>query len=261
MRLIDSHCHVDGPEFDLDRAEVLERAREAGVARALVIGMWRGPGDFGRVLEVCRAEPGRLFPTVGIHPHDCGRVPPEDWALLEALAARPEVVAVGETGLDYHYDHSPRDAQRAAFERQLALAARLRKPATIHLREAHGDAVAILKAANPAAGAGAVIHCFTGNRAEAEEFLALGLSISVSGVVTFRTASALQEAVAIVPLERLLVETDSPFLSPVPLRGKRNEPARVRLVCEKVAELKGLAPDDVATATSRNAERLFGLPA
>ncbi|MHB1845653.1 MAG: TatD family hydrolase [Deltaproteobacteria bacterium] len=258
MRLIDSHCHVDGPEFDADRAEVLARAREAGVERALVIGMWRGPGDFGRALELCREEPW-LSPTLGIHPHDCARVPAADWELLETLAARPEVVAIGETGLDYHYDHSPRETQRAAFERQLALAAKLRKPVTIHLREAHADAMAILRAA--ALGAGGVIHCFTGNRAEAGELLSLGLHLSFSGVVTFRTASALQEAAVHAPLDRMLVETDSPFLSPVPMRGGRNEPARVRLVCEKLALLRGMPADELARATSQNAEKLFRLPA
>ncbi len=261
MRLVDSHCHIDGPEYDADRGDVVARAKAGGLAKAVIVGLWRGPGDFGWALEVAAAEPGWAFPTVGVHPHDCARVGADDWALLEALAARPDVVAVGETGLDYHYDHSPRPAQRASFERQLDLARRLGKPVTVHLREAQQDCLAILTAARAGEGPGGVVHCFSGIRAEAEAYLALGLHLSIAGIVTFKTAGALREAAAAVPLDRLLVETDSPFLTPVPHRGKRNEPAHVALVVREIARVKRLPPEEVAAATAANAERLFRLGA
>ncbi len=256
MRLIDSHCHLDGPEYDPDRAEVIARAKAAGVVKAVVVGLWRGRGDFGRAFDVARSEPGWAFPTLGIHPHDCAGVPEEDWTRLAALAAKPEVVAIGETGLDYHYDHSPRADQRAAFERQLDLARRAGKPAILHLREAHADAVAILAASGVQR---AVVHCFSEDRAAAEEYLTLGLYVSFAGIVTFKTAGGLREAAAAVPLGRLLLETDSPFLAPVPLRGKRNEPANVALVARQVAEVKGLPAEEVAAAAAANAEQLFTL--
>ncbi|MHB8420869.1 MAG: TatD family hydrolase [Myxococcales bacterium] len=259
MDLVDSHCHIDGPEYDADRAEVVARAKDAGLRKAVVIGLWRGPRDFGRSLEVAREHPGWAFPTVGVHPHDCARVPEADWAALAELAARPEVVAVGETGLDYHYDHSPREAQRAAFERQLELARTLGKPATVHLREAHADCLAILRGSRLGAGPGAVVHCFSEDRAAAEDYLALGLYLSIAGIVTFKTAEALRRAVEAIPLDRLLVETDSPWLTPVPHRGQRNEPARVALVVQRIAEVKGVSADEVAAQSSANAERLFRL--
>lgn len=259
MNLVDSHCHIDGSEYDGDRAEMLARARAAGLRKLVVIGLWRAPGDFGHALEVSRQEPGYAFPTVGIHPHDCARVPESDWQRLAELAAHPEVVAVGETGLDYHYDHSPREAQVTAFERQLQLALALRKPATVHLREAHGDCLAILRASGIGTGPGAVVHCFSEDRAAAEDYLALGLYLSISGIVTFKTAGALRDAVAAIPLDRLLVETDSPWLTPVPYRGKRNEPAHVALVAQKIAEIKGVPAEEVAARSSANAERLFRL--
>ncbi len=257
--LLDSHCHVDGPEYDADRADVLARARAAGLRKLVVIGLWRAPGDFGRALEAAAREPGYAFPTVGIHPHDCARVPEEDWQALAALAARPEVVAVGEMGLDYHYEHSPREAQRAAFERQLDLARSLGKPATVHLREAHADCLRILRDSAIAAGPGAVVHCFSGDRAAAEDYLALGLHLSISGIVTFKSAQALREAVAVIPLDRLLIETDSPWLTPVPFRGQRNEPAHVSLVAQKIAEIQEVPAEVIAARSTANAERLFKL--
>jgi TatD DNase family protein len=259
MVLVDSHAHLDGAEFDADRAEVVARARAAGLTRVVLIGLWRSVGNFGNSLELAKANPGFLFPTVGVHPHESGDVPPADWEELERLAENPLIVGVGETGLDYHYDHSPRAAQRAGFERQLALALRLGKPVSVHLREADEDALAMLGAARIGAGPGGVIHCFSGDRKAAEAFLALGLMLSISGIVTFKSAVLLQEAVAAIPLDRLLIETDCPFLTPVPFRGKRNEPAHVRLVAEKVAGLKGVTADEVGAASARNAERLFRL--
>jgi TatD DNase family protein len=225
----------------------------------VLIGLWREPGSFGNALELARANPGFLFPTAGVHPHESGHVPEADWVELARLAADDRVVAIGETGLDYHYDHSPRPAQRAGFERQLALAVRLGKPVSVHLREAHEDSVAMLRASGVGAGPGGVIHCFSGDRGAAEAFLELGLLLSISGIVTFKSAAPLQDAVRAIPLDRLLIETDSPFLAPVPFRGKRNEPAHVRLVADKIAELKGLTAAEVGEASTRNAERLFRL--
>ena len=258
--LVDSHAHVDSPEFDADREAVWQRARAADVRRIVLIGLWREPGNFGRALELARAAPDWLWATIGIHPHDAARVPAEDWAALETLARSADVRAIGETGLDYHYLHSPVEDQRRGFERQLALAASLGKPVTIHLREADEDALAILRNADLARARGGVVHCFTGDAAAAERFLALGLCLSFSGIVTFKSAAAIQEAARQTPLDRLLIETDAPFLTPVPHRGKRNEPAHVGLVAQRVAELKGLTTEEVGAAALRNTERLFGPP-
>ncbi len=258
MELVDSHAHVDGPEFDADRDEVWTRARAVGIRRIVLIGMWRGPGDYGRAIELAAAQPEWLWATVGIHPHDAAKVTEADWARLEVLASQESVRAVGETGLDYHYLHSPRDMQRASFERQLALCERLGKPVTVHLREADDDALAILGASGIGKRQGGVIHCFTGDAAAAERYLEFGLHLSFSGIVTFKAAAGLQEAARRTPLDRLLLETDAPFLAPVPHRGKRNEPAYVLETAKKVAELKGLTVAEVAAAALRNTERLFG---
>jgi TatD DNase family protein len=259
MQLCDSHSHLDGAEFAEDREQVIARALAAGVERMLLIGLWRKPGDFGDSLAIQASHPGHFGVTFGVHPHDCAKVPEEDWKLLSELASGPTVNGVGETGLDYHYDHSPRDVQRASFERQLALAAQLGKPVSVHLREALDDSLAILTSSGIGGGPGGVIHCFSGDASAAERYLELGLYLSISGIVTFRNAAVLQDAVRRIPLDRLLIETDAPFLAPIPFRGKRNEPAHVKLVAEKIAELKGIPVDEVASNTTRNAERLFRL--
>lgn len=256
--LVDSHAHLDSDEVKDELEAVVERARGAGVERILAVGLWRGPGDFGNALELVRSRPGTFGAVIGIHPHECARVPLQDWEMSAALAALPEVAGVGETGLDYHYDYSPRDAQRASFRRSLGIAAAAGKPVVIHVREADPDCLAILREEGVPA-AGGVIHCFTGDAAAARSYLELGLHLSVAGVVTFRNAEPLREAVRLVPRDRLLVETDSPFLAPVPHRGRRNEPANVRRVAEKVAELWGTPLEEVARVTSENASRLFRL--
>jgi len=257
MALVDSHAHLDGPEFESDRSAVLERARAAGVARIVLIGLWRKAGDFGSAVELAAVDPGFLWATAGVHPHEAEHVPSEDWQRLEELARDARVVGIGETGLDYHYLHSTREAQRAGFERQLTLAASVGKPVSVHLREAEEDSVAMLRDSGVGRGPGGVIHCFSGDARAAERYLELGLHLSFSGIVTFKNATALQEAARVVPLDRLLIETDAPFLAPVPHRGKRNEPAYVAFTAGKIAEMRGVPIAEVGAAALRNTERLF----
>ncbi len=254
--LVDSHAHLDFEDFAADLEAVMARARAAGVARIVAVGLWRRPGDFGNALELAARRPDLFAATIGIHPHECARVPEEDWARHDALARDPRVVGVGETGLDFHYDHSPRADQERAFRRSLATARAVAKPVVIHVREADETCVRVLREEG-VPPAGGVIHCFTGDAAAARAYLDLGLLISVAGIVTFKTADAIREAVRIVPRDRLLVETDSPFLAPVPFRGKRNEPAHVALTAARVAELWGTDVEEVGRVTSANARRLF----
>jgi len=254
--LIDTHAHLDFEDFQGDLDGVVARARAAGVGRIVVIGLWRSPGAFGNALELAARDPGFFSATVGVHPHDCARVPEEDWSALAALARDPRALAVGETGLDFHYDHSPRDVQEASFARSVAVAKAAGKPVVIHVREAD-EACARVLAREGVPAAGGLVHCFTGDWARARAYLDLGLYLSVAGVVTFRAADALREAVRKVPRDRLLVETDCPYLAPVPHRGKRNEPAYVARTAEKVAELWGLSPAEVAEITTANARRFF----
>jgi len=260
MDLIDSHAHLDFEDFLGDLDAVVGRAAEAGVRRIVAVGLWRAPGSFGNALELATVRPEVFSATAGIHPHECAKVPEADWAESARLAAEPRVVGVGETGLDYHYDLSPRDVQQACFRRSIRIAQAAGKPLVIHVREAEADCVRILKEEGVPA-AGGVIHCFTGDAAAARAYLDLGLYISVAGIVTFKAAEPIREAVRLVPHDRLLVETDSPFLAPIPFRGKRNEPARVRLVAEKVAEVWGVSLEEVARRTTANSCRLFRLPA
>ena len=257
-RLVDSHAHLDFEDYRGDLDAVLERARAAGVGRIVLIGLWRAPGAFGNALELVARDPGYFAATIGIHPHECARVPEEDWLAMEALARDPRVVGVGETGLDFHYDLSPREVQEASFRRSLAAARAAGKPVVVHVREAD-EACARVLAEEGVPPAGGVIHCFTGNWARAKAYLDLGLDLSVAGVVTFRAAEDLREAVRRTPRDRLLVETDSPFLAPLPHRGKRNEPAYVAKTAEKVAELWGTTVEQVGEVTTRNAARLFRL--
>lgn len=255
--LIDSHCHLDRDEYGADREAVIARARAAGLERAVLIGLWRAPGSFGDALALRDSDPAFFAATVGIHPHEAAAAPEADYLAMEQLARDPRIVGVGETGLDYHYNHSPPEVQQQAFRRHIRAARAAGKPVVVHVRDAHDHCERILR--EEQAAAGGVIHCFTGSAAEAERYLALGFFISVAGVVTFKTAEGLREAVRAVPLDRLLIETDSPFLTPVPLRGKRNEPAHVALVAAKVAEVKGLSVEAVGAATSDNARRAFHL--
>jgi len=254
LKLVDAHCHLEPKDFpDVDA--VLARAHEAGVVQAVVVGQLQGPGDWGHALEVARAHPSELVATLGIHPHVAALATPAEWAELERACATASVVAVGEAGLDYYYDSSPRDVQARVFGAQAALAKSLGKPLVVHVRDAHPDCLSILKAEGSTRG---VIHCFTGDVAQARGYLDLGFHLSLSGVVTYKKTEALAEAIRYAPLERLMVETDSPYLAPVPYRGKKNEPAFVLETARKVAELKGLGLEALALATTANAARLFG---
>jgi TatD DNase family protein len=257
VKLVDSHAHLDGEDFEADLDAVVARAR-AELDRVVLVGLWRGPGDFGNARALAARHPGFFAATAGVHPHDCARVPEEDWVALERLARDPATVAVGETGLDFHYDLSPREAQEAAFRRSVRLAAAAGKPLVVHVREADAECARVLREEGVPAHGG-VIHCFTGDPAAARAYLDLGLHISVAGVVTFKTAGPIRDAVRIVPRDRLLVETDSPYLAPIPFRGKRNEPIRVVETARKVAELWGCSLDEVAEATGENVRRLFGI--
>ena len=257
LSLIDSHCHIAGPEFAEDLEPVVARAREAGVTRALVILASEDEAELRRADDVAALWPTVRF-SVGVHPHHAGRfaADPAAAATLTAqgLAAQGLSRAVGEIGLDYHYDHSPRDTQRDVFAEQLRLAQRLGLPVVIHTREAEDDTFAILSDVGPVPG---VFHCFTGDVGMARRALEAGFHVSLSGIVTFPRATALQEAAAFVPADRLLVETDSPYLAPVPHRGARNEPAHVSRVCVVVAELRKTTAEAVADTTSANFARLF----
>ncbi|MFZ5445962.1 MAG: TatD family hydrolase [Myxococcota bacterium] len=256
MKLIDAHCHLETKEFPVT-AEVIQRARDAGLVHAVVVGLMQKPGDFGNALQAAREHPGFLTPTMGIHPHDAAAATPADWDELERLAALPEVKAVGEAGLDYYYDHSPRDVQALGFRRQCQLAKTLRKPLVVHVRDAHDECAAILESEGIREG---MIHCFTGDLAAARRYLDLGFHLSISGVVTYKKTEPLQEAVRFAPLDRLMVETDSPYLSPVPYRGKwPNEPMRVGETAKKVAELHGRDAEEVALTCARNTVRLLGI--
>ena len=259
MGLIDSHAHLDLEDYEKDLDAVLSRARAAGLERIVCVGLWRAPGSFGTALELAASDPSFFSATIGVHPHECARVPEEDWLRHESLARDPRVVAVGETGLDFHYDHSPRPVQESSFRRSLAIARAAGKPVVVHVREADAVCARVLREEGLPAQGG-VIHCFTGDAAAARAYLDLGLFISVAGVVTFKTAEAIREAVRIVPRDRLLVETDCPFLAPVPHRGRRNEPAFVAETARKVAEIWGATLEEVAAATTANVKRLFRLP-
>jgi TatD DNase family protein len=255
--LVDTHCHLDPQYLPGGPEEVIARARAVGVIGFVVIGVGRDFSAVRDAVALAARLPERVSATVGVHPHDASSLDDAAHAELATLAARPEVVAVGEIGLDYHYDHSPRDVQRAVFARLIALARASRKPIVVHTREAAEDTLALLESEG-ARDVGGIIHCFSEDRAFAARALDLGFDLSFSGIVTFKTARAVQDVAAWAPLDRVLVETDSPYLAPVPMRGKPCEPAYVAYTAAKVAELRGIDVAALAEATTTNAERRFG---
>ena len=254
--LADSHCHIDMPQFDADRDAVLQRARDAGVVDMLLIGGVDEDRGHERALRVA-AQLG-FNASAGVHPHEARLASEAVYDELRTLAAEKRIVAIGEIGLDFHYDHSPRDVQREAFRKQVRLAREAALPVIIHTREADEETAAILEEEG-AAESGGVIHCFTGGHELARRALALGFSISFSGILAFPRAEIIQEVARTVPLDRLLVETDSPFLAPPPHRGKRNEPAFVVEVARRVAALRGASIEEVGAASVANFRRVFGL--
>lgn len=255
MQLIDSHAHLDDAKFDADREAVLQRAAESGVARIVNIGADM-PSSERSVALAARCD--AVYAAVGVHPHDAKTVRPGDYEQLADWLAQPKVVALGEVGLDYYYDLSPREAQRDVFVRQLDVARQMHVPVVIHNRDAHGDTMDILR--REGKGLTGVVHCFSGSWEMAQELLKMGWYLGVDGPVTYKNAAKLPEIMAKAPLERILVETDSPYLAPVPLRGKRNEPANVRYVAAHVAKLRQMDEDAFAAATAANTCALFGLP-
>jgi TatD DNase family protein len=259
---VDSHAHLDVPNYDADRSEVIDRARQSGVEMMLEIcgsDVAKGSLDVG--LKLAEEYPF-IYAAVGVHPHEASLYDEALERKLLAMSGHQKVIGWGEIGLDYHYDHSPRDAQRQVFRRQLRLALERRLPAIIHTREAEDDTIQILREDWAETGGdvvGGIIHCFTGTQSLADAAIDMGFHISFSGVLTFKNAAGLREVARSVPMERLLVETDCPYLAPLPHRGKRNEPAFVLETAAKLAELKGVGAEEVARATSGNFKRLFNL--
>ncbi len=244
MSLVDSHCHLDDEKFDADRAQVIERALAAGVEMMMAIGTG---GELDVAIQQAERYPF-IYATIGVHPHDAAKATPDTFARLRDLAGHPKVLAIGEIGLDYHYDFSPRDVQRSVFERQLELAAAVHKPIVIHTREAWEDTMAQVTSLPH----GGIMHCFTGDAVQARQALDLGFHLSFGGVLTFPKAESLRQAARITPADRLLVETDCPYLAPVPHRGKRNEPAFVVDTARRLAEVRGVTPETIAECTTRN---------
>lgn len=253
--LFDTHTHVNAEQFNEDRDEVIQRALEAGVSRMAVVGCDRETIESAIALS---EEHDFIYAVVGWHPVDAIDITEEDFQRIEQLAAHPKVIALGEMGLDYHWDKSPKDIQASVFKRQIEIAKRVDLPIVIHNREATEDIIEILKE-EAASEVGGIMHCFSSGLDEAKQCLDMNFFISFGGPVTFKNGQLAKEVAKEVPLDRLLIETDCPFLSPHPFRGKRNEPARVKLVAETIAELKGMEFERLAQITSDNANRLFGI--
>ena len=255
---VDAHAHIDGSEYDADRAEVIERARGAGVRAILNVGTGDPhAGNFERAVELAERH-ADIYAAIGVHPHDAKLFDESAAERMLALFEQSEhLIAWGEIGLDYYYDHSPRETQREVFARQLRLAREAALPVIIHSREADEDTIEILRVAGMGATSGGMMHCFGGSVRMAEQALELGFFISFAGNVTFKKAENLREAARRVPLNRLLVETDCPYLTPVPFRGRRNEPARVVDVASALAELRNTTAEEIGRVASANFARLF----
>ena len=256
--LFDTHCHLDDPRLLTQLDEVLGRARDAGVKRIATIGCAHGMDNLRAAVDLARQHPDWISATVGVHPHDAKDLNDELRAGLSALGSDDSVVAIGETGLDYHYDNSPRDIQQEAFRTQIAIARELGKPLVVHTRSAAADTLRILREED-AKLVGGIIHCFSEDAEFAAAALDLGFVSSFSGIVTFKGAAAIREAARKQPADALLVETDAPYLAPIPKRGKLNEPAYVAHTAAFIAELRGVSREELAARTYDNALRLFGI--
>jgi TatD DNase family protein len=253
VKLVDSHCHLDDEKFAADLEAVIERAQAAGVERMMAIGTGNGPPDLEAAIRLANAH-GFIYATVGVHPHDAAKATPATFEHLLALINHPKVLAIGEIGLDYHYDFSPREVQREIFTGQLHLAVKTLKPIVIHTREAWDDTLRLIDETPPPRGG--IMHCFTGGPEEARQALERGFYLSFGGVITFPKADKVREAARITPDDRLLVETDAPYLAPAPHRGKRNEPAFLIETVRRLAEIRGTTPEAIAKRTIANFDRL-----
>jgi TatD DNase family protein len=267
--MIDSHAHLDSPRYDDDREALLARAWDAGVDTILSIGIGEGPDTMHQALDLARAYAGRpdvpkIYATAGVHPHEARLADDTAYTKLDNLLDQAEVLACGEIGLDYYYDHSPRDEQKAVFTRQMEIAATHKKPIIIHCRpsdnstNAWDDMFDVLESQWSRTALGGILHCFTGEWLHARRAMDLGFLISFAGNITFPKAQLIRDVLARVPLDRILIETDAPFLAPVPNRGKRNESAWVAEVSAKVASVKSISPDEAAFRTTENFYRFFG---
>ena len=266
--LIDSHAHIDSPRYADDRAAMLKRAHEAGIGAILAIGIGENTGEMQQALDICRQFNGqpnmpRLFASAGVYPHNTGEITPEILTKLDALLAEPEVIACGEIGLDYYHEGAPHDVQRRGFVQQLEIAAARKRPILIHCRPKEGtddawvDLLAILNQHWRPTGLGGVMHCFGAGWQQARLSLDLGFLISFAGNISYPKAEPLREVAAQVPLDSLLVETDAPWLAPMPNRGKRNEPGWVSQTADALATVLGVMPLEVAAATTQNFSKLF----
>jgi TatD DNase family protein len=259
---VDSHAHLDGKQFSSDREQVIARAREAGVRTMVAIGNGDGPPQLDAGIVLADQYPF-LYATIGIHPHEARLASDHAYEQMERLARHPKVIAWGEVGLDYYYEHSAREIQKQVFVRQMELAAAAKLPIVIHCRpsdnseNAWEDCLQLLEEQWARKGIGGILHCFTGSWPHAKRALDMGFMISFAGNVTFPKAQQIRDAVAEVPLERMLIETDCPYLAPIPYRGKRNEPAYVKETARKLGELRGLSMDDMGEQTARNFYNFF----
>lgn len=254
--LVDSHAHLNDPQLAGELLDVVERARQAGVMHVINVG----DTIDGSLLAINQAEKhSRVWAAVAVHPHEAATLDDQAVEQLREMSKNPRVVAIGEIGLDYYYENCDRGVQKIAFERQIELALEVGLPIVVHSRDAHADVLSILKEA-ASRGVTGVLHCYSGSLELAMEFIDLGFFISIAGPVTFKNAKRPVEVASRIPLDRLLVETDCPYLAPVPVRGRRNEPAYVRYTAEKIAELRGMTLEELAEATTKNAARLFGIP-
>ena len=258
MPIIDSHAHLEFPHFDEDRDAMLTRARDAGVETLLAIGSGTGPDNLNAAIPFAEQHDW-IYATIGIHPHEAKLATEEHFARLDALAHHPRVIAWGEMGLDYHYDHSPRDVQQQVFRRQLAQARAAKLPIIIHCRDAWDDCLSIMEQDWASSGLGGVLHCFTGTPEDARRGMDMGFMVSFACNVTYPKMQQLRDVARDLPLEKILTETDSPFLPPQSLRGKRNEPANVVQVAQTLASVRNLASEELASVTAENFRRFFRL--